>query len=37
MRQVSEAREAQKRAEDQLAKAVQRSERLGAELEGLRT
>jgi hypothetical protein len=36
MRQVSEAREAQKRAEDQLAKAVQRGERLGVELEGLR-
>ncbi len=36
MLQVSEAREAQKRAEDQLAKAVQRGERLGTELEGLR-
>jgi chromosome segregation ATPase len=36
MRQVSEAREAQKRAEDQLARAVQRGERLGVELEGLR-
>lgn len=36
MLQVSEAREAQKRAEDQLANAVQRGERLGTELEGLR-
>jgi len=35
--QVSEAREAQRRAEEQLAKAVQRSERLAAELEPLRT
>jgi chromosome segregation ATPase len=34
--QVNEAREAQKRAEEQLAKATQRSERLAAELEPLR-
>ncbi|XAH26133.1 DNA-binding protein [Xylophilus sp. GW821-FHT01B05] len=35
--QVNEAREAQKRAEDQSAKAVQRTERLSAELDPLRT
>ncbi|MFC7521415.1 hypothetical protein ACFQS6_17705 [Xanthomonas populi] len=36
MLQVAEAREAQKRAEDQLTKAVQRGERLASELESLR-
>ncbi len=36
MLQVSQAREAQKRAEDQLAKATQRIERLASELEPLR-
>lgn len=35
--QVAEAREAQKRAEDQLGRAAQRSERLASELESLRT
>ncbi len=36
MLQVAEAREAQKRAEDQLTKAMQRGERLAGELESLR-
>lgn len=37
MLQVSQAREAQKRAEEQAAKSLQRSERLAGELEPLRT
>jgi chromosome segregation ATPase len=37
LRQVDEARESQRRAEDQLAKALQRNERLAGDMEPLRT